>query len=429
MLEKTYPIGHLGNRTLSDYPQFVTAIAQVRRAAAQANLQNNRITKAQYSAIAQACEEVSIEAKTLFSDCSFYWGAGVSALNVVTHMICERSMVDKCLVTLNQATADCIATANESVVFNELTEVLSAVDVIVDALNVKADQFANIVKCGRLGLQDATPVFVGTEIRSYAQAIEDAAKSIAREQLKWSVSHFGSGDLGTGFAIESGFGDCATESFNELEGRCYKRSKEPFYALNQSGKFLSTHNALVELAFAVWRLSHDLEFLSSGPRGGIRELILPAIAPGSSIMPGKINPTAAELACATSDQVLADQDALMSAIHRSWGAKGSISLLPLKILMEDAGLLARTCRVITEKVIEGLKANEQHSVKQAENSLALGLILRGVADLVDVQKVMQTAREHRITIKEAALRLNVVTPEQAADLFDVQKLAGIENGV
>ena len=415
-----------GNRTLSDYPDYVKAVVRVRKAAAMGNLQIGRVSTKEFEAIVKGADTIESQAETLFTDCGFYRAAGLPALNRITQELSRVCGVAFEKLTLNQGVIDSTATAAEIVIYNALDNLKNDARYLADALEVKAKEFEGIVKCARIGLQDATPVFVSTEILSYAASIREALQAVASEQSKWCVSHFGSADLGTGFGIDADFGQKATLALCEFENRVFEQPTSTYHALNQSGKFLSTHNAVFQLAFAIWRLTNDLEFLSSGPRGGIRELALPAIAPGSSIMPGKINPTAAELASATSDRVMADHQALLSALHRSWGANGPLTGVPVKIMMEDCDLLARTSCVLVEKVIKGLTANPEKSRKQAENSLALGLILTRVLNQSRAQEIMQKALKENITVKEATLAAKVLPEETVDELFDVTRLASLE---
>ncbi len=414
-----------GNRSLSDYPEYVRAIVRVLIAGSEANREIGRISAQQFDDLNNAGVKVIDQAHSLFKNCGFYRANGRPSLDAVTQQLSQLSGVDPETVALNQRVVDTSATVAEIVVFDRLLELKASAHTLACALEDKAGEFKGIVKCGRIGLQDATPILLSTEISSYASSIREAIDSIDREQQKWNISHFGSGDLGTGYAIDTDFGELATSVLARLYKRPFVRPTEAYHALNQAGKFLSAHNALVELAFAIWRLANDLEFLSSGPRGGIRELILPAIAPGSSIMPGKINPTAAELAGATSDRVIADHDAMLSALHRSWGANGSLTGIPVKIMMENSDLLSRTCLVLTEKVIRGLTANPEKSQAQAENSIALGLILIRLLGRPKTQEIMNMALKEKLTVKQATLALNALPAEIADEVFDLSKISNL----
>ena len=412
-----------GNRTLSDYPEYVRAIVDVRRAAFLANAKLGHMDAAKVQAVENACRLTKEKANDGFRNCGFYRAVGVPSLSAVTQHLSRLSGVSEAELCLNQGVIDTAATAAEITVFGHMTKLSTAADGLISCLEEKAVQFSDVIKCGRVGLQDSVPVSVGTEMHSYAQSIREAAEAVNREAQKWTFSHLGGGDLGTGYGIDVGFGSAAAEALSRILERRVLQPHEAYHDLNQSGKFLAAHNALMELALAVWRLANDLEFLSSGPRGGIRELVLPAIAPGSSIMPGKINPTAAELAGGTSDRVMADHDALLSALHRSWGSNGALTGLPIKIMMEDCDLLARTCHVFVSKVIAELTANETQCRTHAENSLALGLILNRVIGREKALSVMELARREKITVKKAALALKVIDEAAANELFNVDELA------
>ncbi len=411
---------NLLNRTLTDYPQYFGALVDVTCAAVAGNQALNRISEEKAQAIETAARALKGEA---FNRVSAYGAFAVKAWQAVTDAIAKESGVDLTAVRLNQTAMDATATATEITVFTALSEVGEAAEKLASAIEEKAREFTGVVKCGRLGLQDGAPVFVSTELLSYAASIREAVAELTREKEKWTLSHLGSGALGTGFGIDREFGAKATEVLSTLIGRTLKRPTEAYHALNQAHKFLSSHNALTELAFALWRLSNDLEFLSSGPRGGIRELILPAIAPGSSIMPGKINPTAAELVSATSDRVLSDHEAMIGAIHRSWGANGNLSGLPLRLVLDGAELLKRTCDVFVVKVISGLDVNKANCVREAEMSLALGAALEPVLGKEKALKVIEKAITEKKSIKDAAVSLGYMEESKAAELLNIEKLA------
>ncbi len=413
---------NLLSRTLTDYPQYLGALADVTIAGAIGNHAVNRLTEDKVKVIEAAVKALKSQSE-VFNGVSAYGAFGVKAWQAVTEEISKESGVDLSIVRFNQTAIDAAATAAEVTVFASLSEVGEAAEKLALAIEEKAREFAGVVKCGRLGLQDGTPVFVSTELLSYAASIHEAVAELTREKEKWTHSHLGSGSLGTGFGIDPEFGAKATEALGTLAGHILKRPESPYHALNQAHKFLSSHNALGELAFALWRLSNDLEFLSSGPRGGIRELILPAIAPGSSIMPGKINPTAAELVSATSDRVLSDHEAMIGAIHRSWGANGNLSSLPLRLMLDGADLLKRTCDVFVVKVISGLDVNKDKCEKEAEMSLALGLALEATLGKEKTLEVIEKAITERKSIKDAVVSLGYLEEGKAAELLNIENLA------
>lgn len=422
-MQKEFTMENPGNRTLANYQPLIKAIALIRLAAAQANRAISRIDETTCKTIEQAVNAVINGESKNFTNCAAYGAFLVQATKAVTEELVEKTGLEASQIALNQSITDVCATASEIVVCDTLSKAAVAALGLAQALEEKAKAFSGVVKCARVGLQDGLPVYVSAELQSYALSLREAATAISREADRWHISHFGSGDFGTGFCVDGGFSEKATKALSQLLSSDFTEPTAPFHALNQAGKFLAAHNALMELAFAMWRIANDLEFLSSGPRGGIRELILPAIAPGSSIMPGKINPTAAELVSATSDRVLADHDALMCGIHRSWGANGTLSGLPVRLVLDDADLLARTCQVFVKKVIEGLTVNQEKCEREAKASLAQGLILGRICGFEKANAVMQKALGEKIDVQEAALTLRVVSEETAKEIFNVQTLA------
>lgn len=188
-------------------------------------------------------------------------------------------------------------------------------------------------------------------------------------------------------------------------------------------RWLLAHASVQALSTVVWRIARDIRMMCSGPRAGLQEINVPAVAPGSSIMPGKLNPVIAEMVFTTADQVDANHAGLSLAQKSGWLEGGMSSFVPIRSLMNSCDLLARTMDSFAELCLKGIRLNKEHSLKHAQRSLALAWIVELYTDKETARKVYEHAKTHNLTIKESALRLNVLPEEVIKSILDVNKLS------
>ena len=191
----------------------------------------------------------------------------------------------------------------------------------------------------------------------------------------WRTVSLGAGQLGTGAGIAPEFGHLATKKLAERTHLSLQEAEEQMDCISAHDALLLAHAHIQSLAAVIWRCTKDLCLMCSGPRCGLGEITFPAVAPGSSIMPGKINPTVGQMVKHVCDQINSNQTAMMGAVNTGWLGNGSVSTLPLKMVIDDAKLLTNTMELFNRKVLIGITAHPEHSAHFAEQSLSLARVL------------------------------------------------------
>jgi fumarate hydratase class II len=316
-------------------------------------------------------------------------------------------------VNYGQSSNDSFPTAMHIAAVRQVHDaVLPALDHLAGALEKKAKQFAKIIKIGRTHLQDATPVTLGQEFSGYAQQIRNGIDRVkACLPRLYQVAQGGTA-VGTGLNAAKGFDKAFAEELGKL-------TKLPFRPAENKFEALAAHDAMVELsgaynvlACSLMKIANDVRLLGSGPRSGIGEILLPENEPGSSIMPGKVNPTQAEALTMVAAQVMGNHVAITVA-----GSNGHLELNVFKPviihnLLQSGGLIADACRSFTDNCVAGIEPNTARIKQQLEQSLMLVTALNPHIGYDNAAKVAKKAHKEGLSLREAALALKILTSEQ-----------------
>ena len=416
---------------LHDYPEYLSALLQIRLASAKANAVLGYISEKSAEKIKHACESLLADPKSLAAlDHTMIRFVGKPAQRAVDSVIRELTggAVSAKEIELNQFTADVTTTAEGIAVKKALLQLSLAVRNLSEAVGQKAKEFAGIVKCGRLGLKDSLPMRLEDEFAAYQSLLLHSADELAEEAKGWDVCLLGSGDVGNGLGVLPGFALQAKAALEEQVGYPLT-SVEPLTSLlSNKYRFIVAHAKVQGAADIIWKIARDLTILSSGPRAGIREMVLPAVAPGSSIMPGKINPTVAELIMHLCDKVFSNAAGLNIGVHSGWLGSDSHSSLPLKCILDSCTLLSDGCEVFKRKVISGLTANKERSAEHARRSLALQTLLAQIIGEEKAREIARYAYDNDLTLEDAYTKLQgKAEPDGlAAMLFDVEFISDKE---
>lgn len=315
-------------------------------------------------------------------------------------------------VNMSQSSNDTFPTAMHVAAAEGMAAMLPAVKALRDALDVKAKQWAHIVKVGRTHLQDATPLTLGQEFSGYVSQL-DRAMAACNEALEHLYDlAIGGTAVGTGLNAHPEFGGRVAKKIAELTGLPFRSHPNKFTALASHDDFVFASGALKMLAAALMKIANDVRWLASGPRAGIGELILPENEPGSSIMPGKVNPTQSEAMTMVCVQVYGNDLAI------SFGAsQGNFELNvfnPVMIynFLHSTTLLRDACTMFREHAIEGLQANEEQIKRYLDQSLMVVTALAPHIGYDKAAEIAKHAHHHKSSLKEAALNLGHVTEEQ-----------------
>src|SRR6266550_480260 len=319
-------------------------------------------------------------------------------------------------VNMSQSSNDTFPTAMYIAGAEQLSKLIPAIQKIYDAISAKAEEFKDVVKIGRTHLQDATPLTVGQEMSGWASLL---ARDIERLKMAMPGLHdlaIGGTAVGTGLNSHPEFGERAAKKIAELTGLPFTSHPNKFAALSAHDEIIFASGALKTLAVSLMKIANDIRWLASGPRCGLGELTLPENEPGSSIMPGKVNPTQSEALTMVAVQVMGNDAAIGFA-----GSQGNFELNVFKPViifnyLHSVELLADACNSFVEHCVRGIAANREQIDHYVRNSLMLVTALAPKIGYDQAAQVAKAAHKAHISLREAALNLGYVTAEEFDDL-------------
>lgn len=412
--------------------RFIQALGQIKGAAAQANADLGLLDAELASAIVQAAGEVANgELDDQFVLDIFQTGSGTSTNTNANEVIASRAneilgharglvspVHPNDHVNMGQSSNDVIPSAMHLAALSAIHEdLLPAIHHIENALKAKADELMPVIKTGRTHLQDATPIRLGQEFLGYASQFE-----LGRERLRTAIDELreialGGTAVGTGINTHPEFSGRVCELLSEWNGFAVSESRHHFQAQGTIDGVVAASGALKTIAVSITKIANDIRWLGSGPRAGLGEIELPAVQPGSSIMPGKINPVIAESAAMVAAQVVGNDTTITIA-----GASGNFELnvmLPVAAfnLLQSIELLSTTCVNLTDRCIVGIKATNQ-GPDMVEKGLMIGTALAPVIGYDAAADIAKTAAASGRTIREVAREKTDLTDEQLDEILD-----------
>ncbi|MET0753024.1 MAG: class II fumarate hydratase [Pyrinomonadaceae bacterium] len=325
-------------------------------------------------------------------------------------------------VNKSQSSNDTFPTAMYIAAAERLTALIPVVQSVHDAIDAKAKEFADVVKIGRTHLQDATPLTVGQEFGGWASLVErdiERLKMVMSGLLDLAI---GGTAVGTGLNSHPEFADRAAAQIAELTGLPFKAHPNKFAALSAHDEIVFASGALKTLASSLMKIANDIRWLASGPRCGIGELVLPENEPGSSIMPGKVNPTQSEAMTMVAAQVLGNDAAIGFA-----GSQGNFELNVFKPVMihnflHSVRLLNDACKGFVEFCINGIELNREQIDEYVKDSLMLVTALNQHIGYDNAAKIAKYAHKKGINLKEAAIELGLLDGEEFDELVKPEEM-------
>lgn len=419
--------------------ELIRALAIVKKAAALTNLELGTLTKEKCDLILQAAEEV-IEGKLNDHFPLVVWqtGSGTQTNMNVNEVISNRAieisggvMGSKKPIHPNddvnkaQSTNDAFPTSIHVAAVEEIhRRLIPMVTKLRDALDEKAKAFKDIIKIGRTHLMDATPLTLGQEFSGYAHQLTKGLERINDSLKRLYEIPLGGTAVGTGLNTHPQYAVKVADKISDLAGKPFKTADNKFEAMAGKDALVEMHGILKTLAVSLIKISNDIRWLGSGPRCGIGEISLPENEPGSSIMPGKVNPTQSEAMTMVCAQVFGNDVTVNFA-----GASGNFELnvfMPVIAfnILQSIRLLADACESFTDNCVVGITANEANIKKHLENSLMLVTALNPVIGYDNSAKVAKKAHKENKTLKEAAIELGLLTSEKFDEVVRPEKMIG-----
>jgi fumarate hydratase class II len=328
-------------------------------------------------------------------------------------------------VNKSQSSNDTFPTAMHIAAYKTVVEkTIPGIEKLRDTLQHKSETFKNVVKIGRTHLMDATPLTLGQEFSGYEAQLNHGLKALRNTLEHLSELALGGTAVGTGLNTPRGYDVLVAEKIAEFTGLPFVTAPNKFEALAAHDAIVETHGALKQLAVSLNKIANDIRLLASGPRSGIGELILPANEPGSSIMPGKVNPTQSEALTMVCAQVMGNDVAISVG-----GTQGHFELNVFKPLMaanflQSAQLLGDACISFNDNCVVGIEPNYPVIEKLVNNSLMLVTALNNKIGYYKAAEIAQAAHKNGTTLKEEAVRLGYVTPEQYDEWVKPEKMTG-----
>ncbi len=419
-----FKIGNPGSMPI----ELIYGFAYLKKAAAYANAELGELEENKRDLIAQVCDEI-LEGMhdDQFPLVIWQTGSGTQSNMNVNEVIANRGHVldgqllgegEKTLhpnddVNKSQSSNDTFPTGMHIAAYKRIVEnTLPALYQLKKTLSEKSEQFKDIIKIGRTHMMDATPLSLGQEFSGYVAQIEYGIKAIENSLPHLAELALGGTAVGTGINTPDGYAERVAAYIAEFTGHPFVTAPNKFEALASHDAFVETHGALRQVAVSLHKIAHDIRVMSSGPRSGIGELSIPANEPGSSIMPGKVNPTQCEALTMVCAQVIGNDVSVAFG-----GAQGHFELNVFKPLMannllQSARLLADAVTSFDIHCAQGIEPNRNVIQKLVDNSLMLVTALNTKIGYYKAAEIAQKAHEENTTLRDAAIATGYISGEE-----------------
>lgn len=444
-IPKTALWGPQTERSRNNFPtgrfmpiEIIRALLQIKKAAAQSNMELNQISEAKGKLIVESIDTLlALSDEDLRKDFPlkvYQTGSGtqtnMNCNEVVAHQAAklnpELEILPNDDVNKGQSSNDIFPTAMNIVAADAVAKLEESAPHLIDELKKKQEKYWRVVKIGRTHLQDATPLTFGQEVSGWVSALEHDLEYL--KQLDGTLLELAMGGtaVGTGLNAAPGFADVIAEKVGKVYGHEFTAKSNKFYGLSHHSNLNVVHGAMKTLADDLMKIANDVRFLASGPRAGYDELNIPANEPGSSIMPGKVNPTQAEAITMAVVRVTGNDVVVGMASSQGNFEMNVYKPVLIEAFLESADLLAGTMRGFADKMISGLTVNETRMKELVDNSLMTVTALSPHIGYHDSAKIAQKADKEGTTLREAAIASGKVTPEQFDEWVDPLKMTNID---
>ncbi|ERJ92332.1 aspartate ammonia-lyase [Treponema lecithinolyticum] len=421
---------------LSLYPQLITSFAQVKTAAARANRDLGLLPDNLYRAIEKACDEVRTGAfNGEFIIDMVQGGAGTSTNMNANEVIANRALellghkkgeYTHCHpnnhVNLSQSTNDAYPTAVKIALYAGNKKLTAELSTLISAMHAKAKEFANVLKMGRTQLQDAVPMTLGQTFEAYAVTLEEEIQRLNENARLFLEINMGATAIGTGINSEPGYAEKVTEHLSAITGTPLVSAPNLIEATQDTGSFVMYSSSVKRLAVKLSKICNDLRLLSSGPRCGINEINLPPMQPGSSIMPGKVNPVIPEVVNQTAFKVIGNDLTVTLASEAGQLELNVFEPIITLSLFQSQDMICNAMNTLRVRCIEGITANAEHCRSMVYGSIGLVTALNPVIGYEEASDIARTALKTGTSVYDLVLQKKLLTKAQLDDVLNPENM-------
>lgn len=422
----------ISGKHMCDYPEYVKAIAYVKLAAAEANHELGQLPDDVADAMCRACREI-IDGKfhENFVTDMVQGGAGTSVNMNANEVIANRALElmgyekgdyqhcwpnDHC--NCGQSTNDVYPTTIRLTFIEMNKQVVAALERLVASFRKKGEEFKNNIKMGRTQLQDAVPMTSGQEFTAFANTLEEEIGNLNRNVELMLEINMGATAIGTGLNAVPGYAELCTKKLAELTGENFTLGKDLVEATPDTGDYVSYSGALKRLAVKLSKICNDLRLMASGPRCGLHEINLPPMAPGSSIMPGKVNPVIPEVTNQTCFKVIGNDTTVMIAAEAGQLQLNVMEPVITQCIIESQTWLGRAMDTLRERCVDGITVNAEHNAETVRNSIGIVTALNPYIGYKNSTKIAKEALETGASVYDLVLRDKILTKEKLDAILD-----------
>ena len=422
----------ISGKHMCDYPEYVKAIAYVKLAAAEANHELGQLPDDVADAMCRACREI-IDGKfhENFVTDMVQGGAGTSVNMNANEVIANRALElmgyekgdyqhcwpnDHC--NCGQSTNDVYPTTIRLTFIEMNKQLVAALERLVASFRKKGEEFKSNIKMGRTQLQDAVPMTSGQEFTAFANTLEEEIGNLNRNVELMLEINMGATAIGTGLNAVPGYAELCTKKLAELTGENFTLGKDLVEATPDTGDYVSYSGALKRLAVKLSKICNDLRLMASGPRCGLHEINLPPMAPGSSIMPGKVNPVIPEVTNQTCFKVIGNDTTVMIAAEAGQLQLNVMEPIITQCIIESQTWLGRAMDTLRERCVDGITVNAEHNAETVRNSIGIVTALNPYIGYKNSTKIAKEALETGASVYDLVLRDKILTKEKLDAILD-----------
>ncbi|MCK9220755.1 MAG: aspartate ammonia-lyase [Bacteroidales bacterium] len=417
---------NISGMSLSLFPSLIEALAMVKEAAAEANFEQGLLKPEMKDAIVQACRElISGKFHNHFVVDMIQGGAGTStnmnanevianrALEIMGH---EKGEYQYCHpnshVNLSQSTNDAYPTAVKIALINSNKKLLLVLETLIDSFRNKAKEFSRIIKMGRTQLQDAVPMTLGQEFEAYSVTLGEEVERLTQNARLFLEVNMGATAIGTGINSQPGYSELVIKYLRRVTGLDIVLASNLVEATQDTGSYVMYSSAVKRLAVKLSKICNDLRLLSSGPRTGLHEINLPPMQPGSSIMPGKVNPVIPEVMNQVAFKVIGNDLTVTMAAEAGQLELNVFEPVIVQSIFESIEMLKNGMYTLKYRCIDGITANEEHCRNMVHNSIGLVTALNPFIGYEASSQLAKEALEGNKSVYELVLEKGLLTKEK-----------------